>query len=190
MVEASLQRGRGHGSVAPLAHGACWGRRWQLYGVSCTPFRRAVRPAVQPEPLPCPHAKAGLRRMPPVVPGGRDRTRCSPVDKDCKRAGVTGRLRLCPVPNVQVLPPPRILQFRSYGVHYHPVPDRCMCPEGLPRSSPAPQVVSEADVAKAAAHVGFPAVIKPISGAASIGVIRTNNQEELLKAFKKCACLH
>lgn len=47
------------------------------------------------------------------------------------------------------------------------------------------KVVSEADVAKAAAHVGFPAVIKPISGAASIGVIRANNDEDLLKAFKK-----
>ncbi|KAG2497151.1 hypothetical protein HYH03_004741 [Edaphochlamys debaryana] len=47
------------------------------------------------------------------------------------------------------------------------------------------KVTAEADVAKAAAHVGFPAVIKPISGAASIGVIRANNEEELLKAFKK-----
>ncbi|GFR47370.1 hypothetical protein Agub_g9079 [Astrephomene gubernaculifera] len=47
------------------------------------------------------------------------------------------------------------------------------------------KVVSEADVAKAAAHVGFPAVIKPISGAASIGVIRANNEEDLLRAFKK-----
>ncbi|EFJ50268.1 hypothetical protein VOLCADRAFT_89214 [Volvox carteri f. nagariensis] len=47
------------------------------------------------------------------------------------------------------------------------------------------KVVSEADVAKAAAHVGFPAVIKPISGAASIGVIRANNEEDLLKAFRK-----
>ncbi|GIL64485.1 hypothetical protein Vafri_18388 [Volvox africanus] len=47
------------------------------------------------------------------------------------------------------------------------------------------KVVSEEDVAKAAAHVGFPAVIKPISGAASIGVIRANNEDDLLKAFKK-----
>jgi biotin carboxylase len=47
------------------------------------------------------------------------------------------------------------------------------------------QVVKEEDVPKAAAHVGFPAVIKPISGAASIGVIRANNEEDLLKAFKK-----
>ena len=38
---------------------------------------------------------------------------------------------------------------------------------------------------KAAAHVGFPAVIKPISGAASLGVIRANNEEDLMKAFKK-----
>ncbi|KAG2443559.1 hypothetical protein HXX76_001911 [Chlamydomonas incerta] len=47
------------------------------------------------------------------------------------------------------------------------------------------KVTSEADVPKAAAHVGFPAVIKPISGAASLGVIRANNEEDLMKAFKK-----
>ncbi|KXZ47333.1 hypothetical protein GPECTOR_36g58 [Gonium pectorale] len=47
------------------------------------------------------------------------------------------------------------------------------------------KVLAEPDVAKAAAHVGFPCVIKPISGAASIGVIRANNEEDLLKAFKK-----
>ncbi|KAG2452311.1 hypothetical protein HYH02_003335 [Chlamydomonas schloesseri] len=47
------------------------------------------------------------------------------------------------------------------------------------------KVTSEADVPKAAAHVGFPAVIKPISGAASLGVIRANNEDDLMKAFKK-----
>lgn len=46
-------------------------------------------------------------------------------------------------------------------------------------------MLSEADVPKAASHVGFPAVIKPISGAASIGVIRVNNEEDLFKAFNR-----
>ena len=41
------------------------------------------------------------------------------------------------------------------------------------------------DVRAAGAHVGFPAVIKPISGAASIGVIRVNNDTELDAAYKR-----
>jgi biotin carboxylase len=45
--------------------------------------------------------------------------------------------------------------------------------------------MQSSDVAKAGAHVGFPAVIKPVSGAASIGVIRVNNQEELQAAYEK-----
>ena len=42
------------------------------------------------------------------------------------------------------------------------------------------------DVPIAGAHVGFPAVIKPISGAASIGVIRVNDSVELDAAYKRC----
>jgi hypothetical protein len=42
-----------------------------------------------------------------------------------------------------------------------------------------------ADVAAAAAHVGFPAVIKPVNGAASIGVIRVNSEEELRAAYER-----
>ncbi|KAK9804152.1 hypothetical protein WJX73_005604 [Symbiochloris irregularis] len=38
---------------------------------------------------------------------------------------------------------------------------------------------SPKDLAKAAAHVGFPAVLKPISGAASLGVIRVNSEPDL-----------
>ncbi|MEW5318059.1 MAG: hypothetical protein WDW38_009312 [Sanguina aurantia] len=41
------------------------------------------------------------------------------------------------------------------------------------------------DVLRAAAHVGFPAVIKPISGAASIGVIRVDDMEGLTAAYKR-----
>lgn len=36
----------------------------------------------------------------------------------------------------------------------------------------------------AAKHVGFPAVIKPISGAASIGVVRVDNPEDLVQRVK------
>ena len=42
-----------------------------------------------------------------------------------------------------------------------------------------------AQIAEAAAHVGFPAVIKPIFGAASIGVVRVNSEEELVAAYKR-----
>lgn len=40
-------------------------------------------------------------------------------------------------------------------------------------------------IAEAAEHVGFPAVIKPIFGAASIGVVRVNSEEELVAAYKR-----
>lgn len=40
-------------------------------------------------------------------------------------------------------------------------------------------IKSSADLGGAAEHVGFPAVIKPIFGAASIGVIRVNDEDEL-----------
>jgi len=41
------------------------------------------------------------------------------------------------------------------------------------------------DLAHAAEHVGFPAVIKPTGGAASIGVIRVNSEDELRAAFER-----
>lgn len=47
------------------------------------------------------------------------------------------------------------------------------------------KISSPEDVEKAAAHVGFPAVIKPVSGAASIGVIRVNDREQLDIAYKR-----
>ena len=62
----------------------------------------------------------------------------------------------------------------------------CMERAGLP--TPRNSLIkSEADLADAANHVGFPAVIKPISGAASIGVIRVDDQEQLETSFKRCA---
>ena len=42
-----------------------------------------------------------------------------------------------------------------------------------------------AQIPEAAKHVGFPAVIKPIFGAASIGVVRVNSEEELVAAYKR-----
>ena len=49
---------------------------------------------------------------------------------------------------------------------------------GLP--TPANHLIrSTADVSKAAEVVGFPAVIKPISGAASEGVVRVDSLEQL-----------
>lgn len=47
------------------------------------------------------------------------------------------------------------------------------------------RVATPDDVAKAAAHVGFPAVIKPVNGAASIGVIRVNDEAALQKAYTR-----
>lgn len=47
------------------------------------------------------------------------------------------------------------------------------------------KISSPEDVAAAAAHVGFPSVIKPISGAASIGVIRVNDEEHLRTAYER-----
>lgn len=54
----------------------------------------------------------------------------------------------------------------------------CMKAAGLP--TPANHLIkSSADIAKAAEVVGFPAVIKPISGAASEGVVRVDSLEML-----------
>ena len=66
----------------------------------------------------------------------------------------------------------------------------CMEAAGLP--TPLNYLIkSEEQLAAAAAHVGFPAVIKPISGAASIGVIRVNDVEQLKTSFARCgSALH
>ena len=49
---------------------------------------------------------------------------------------------------------------------------------GLP--TPANAIIRRpSDLAKAARIVGFPAVIKPTSGAASLGVIRVDNEPDL-----------
>mmetsp|Transcript_30006 Transcript_30006/g.71495 ORF Transcript_30006/g.71495 Transcript_30006/m.71495 type:complete len:603 (+) Transcript_30006:197-2005(+) len=57
---------------------------------------------------------------------------------------------------------------------------------GLP--TPKNFLVKEAaQLEEAASHVGFPAVLKPIHGAASLGVIRCNNFDELAKAHTRVA---
>lgn len=55
---------------------------------------------------------------------------------------------------------------------------------GLP--TPRNSIIhSESDVEAAAAHVGFPAVLKPISGAASLGVKKVLAKEDLLLCYKE-----
>merc|ERR1719277_1603075 len=44
---------------------------------------------------------------------------------------------------------------------------------------------SEDQVQPAARHVGFPAVLKPISGAASLGVKKVTKEEELLHCYRE-----
>lgn len=62
----------------------------------------------------------------------------------------------------------------------------CMAAAGLP--TPLNFLIqSENQLEDAADHVGFPAVIKPISGAASIGVIRVNDVEQLKKSYARYA---
>jgi ATP-grasp N-terminal domain len=54
--------------------------------------------------------------------------------------------------------------------------------------TPLNYLIEHADQLDAAAkHVGFPAVIKPTSGAASIGVVRVNDLDELRRNYKTCA---
>ena len=47
---------------------------------------------------------------------------------------------------------------------------------GLPSPKNA-MILNEGDIEKAAAHVGFPAVIKPIVASGSYGVVRVENLE-------------
>jgi len=44
---------------------------------------------------------------------------------------------------------------------------------------------SEAECASGGAHVGFPAVLKPISGAASLGVKKVDSQEDILRCYRE-----
>jgi carnosine synthase len=46
-------------------------------------------------------------------------------------------------------------------------------------------IVSEAEIDMAAAIVGFPAVLKPVSGAASLGVVKVLSLEDLKRCFKE-----
>jgi biotin carboxylase len=60
----------------------------------------------------------------------------------------------------------------------------CLADAGLP-TPPYHRIESQADLAAAAREVGFPAVLKPISGAASLGVKKVENSKELLETFKE-----
>lgn len=54
--------------------------------------------------------------------------------------------------------------------------------------TPKNYLIERPDQLEAASeHVGYPAVIKPISGAASIGVVRVNDYEQLKKNYATCA---
>eukprot|EP00887_Chlorella_sp_A99_P005398 scaffold1.g5398.t1 len=53
------------------------------------------------------------------------------------------------------------------------------------RDKHATRVALEAAGLEAAGHVGFPAVLKPICGAASIGVVRVESLEQLQEAFDR-----
>lgn len=61
-----------------------------------------------------------------------------------------------------------------------------MAKAGLPTPRNA-RVNCPEDVEPAGNHVGFPAVIKPVSGAASIGVVRVNSMDDLRAAYKRVA---
>ena len=62
----------------------------------------------------------------------------------------------------------------------------CMKRAGLP--TPANHLIrSSADIPRAAEVVGFPAVIKPISGAASEGVVRVDSEEQLERCVSSCS---
>lgn len=56
----------------------------------------------------------------------------------------------------------------------------------VPNPTRPPFCLQPSDVEKAGEHVGFPSVIKPVSGAASIGVIRVNNLVDLKAAYTRC----
>ncbi|CAG9461129.1 unnamed protein product [Pedinophyceae sp. YPF-701] len=61
---------------------------------------------------------------------------------------------------------------------------RAMADAGLP--SPASHSIhGPEDLSAAADVVGFPAVIKPVAGAASLGVVRVDSPEELRTAYEK-----
>lgn len=60
----------------------------------------------------------------------------------------------------------------------------CLAAAGLPTPRNS-RISAPEDVQAAADHVGFPSVIKPVSGAASIGVIRVNDLEQLQKAYER-----
>jgi hypothetical protein len=85
--------------------------------------------------------------------------------------GVTPVGQLCTFPFSSCIP----LQYATRT---------CLAQAGLPTPRNA-RISAPSDVQAAADHVGFPSVIKPVSGAASIGVIRVNDMEQLQKAYER-----
>ena len=65
----------------------------------------------------------------------------------------------------------------------------CNLPQALGKAGlPTPRhtlIDGPGDVPRAAAHVGFPAVIKPVGGAASLGVVRVDDEPGLLEAYTR-----
>lgn len=60
----------------------------------------------------------------------------------------------------------------------------CLAAAGLPTPRNA-LIKAEADLAAAAEKVGFPAVMKPVSGAASLGVKKVESPEQLRHSYKE-----
>ena len=56
--------------------------------------------------------------------------------------------------------------------------------KGLPNVKNT-MIYSESDLDDAAAKIGFPAVLKPVSGAASLGVQKVNSKEEFVKVYNE-----
>lgn len=47
------------------------------------------------------------------------------------------------------------------------------------------RILREEDIASACDHVGFPAILKPVYGASSLGVIRTESTNQTLQSYRK-----
>ena len=105
------------------------------------------------------------------------------------RACALGSSQCLPCHKLHHLPRLRPAARRKHGEK--------MAEAGLP--TPANAVIRKpGDLAGAAKSVGFPAVLKPTSGAASLGVIRVDNEPDLHRCgwgllceppWELCSCL-
>ena len=70
------------------------------------------------------------------------------------------------------------------------IPQERRC-EGRPAAPSCYRVNDETDLKKAASVVGFPAVLKPLNGAASLGVKKVDSEAELQRCYadvwRRCA---